>query len=191
MSVEIKTLRLFFALWPDEAVRASLAQLVEALKRTNRARWVKPENLHITLAFLGRVSEDRLPLVSRVADGIVGQSFDLSLDRVECWQKSGIICLSPIRTPETLINLASTLITELSRAGFVMEKRPCRPHLTLARKGHLDCISPQVLDHPIRWDVGSFSLIESQMSRVGSTYLVWNSWNLSRFKAIPGGSYVR
>jgi len=191
MSAEIKTLRLFFALWPDEAVRTSLARIVEALKQTNTARWVKPENLHITLAFLGGVDEDRLPLINRVADSVVGQSFELNLDRIEFWPRSEIICLSPTRAPEGLKSLANSLIAELGRVGFAMENRPYRAHLTLARKGRPGCLSSQVLDHPICWNVSSFSLIESQISRTGSTYLMRKSWDLPRFQTVPDGSYVR
>jgi len=191
MSAEIKTLRLFFALWPDEAVRASLARVVETLKQANTAKWVKPEKLHITLAFLGGVNEDRLPLVGRVADGVVGQSFELNLDRIEFWPRSGIICLSPAKAPEALKNLANSLNAELGRAGFAMENRPYRAHLTLARKGCPNGVLPQALDSPIRWGVSSFSLIESQIGRAGSPHRVRKRWDLPSFQAVPDGSYVR
>jgi 2'-5' RNA ligase len=191
MSAEIKTLRLFFALWPDGAVRASLAQLVDTLKQTATAKWVKGENLHITLAFLGEVNEDRLPVVSQVGDSIVGQSFELSLDRIEFWPKKGIICLSPLSAPEALNLLANSLTAGLGRIGFVMENRPFRAHLTLARKACRDSVSSQTIDDPIRWRVSSFSLIESQISRAGSLYLVRKSWNLPSFQAIPDDSSVR
>lgn len=191
MSVGTKTLRLFFALWPDEAVRASLAQYIETLKQTATARWVEPENLHITLAFLGGVNEDQLPLVDRIGDGIDGQSFELTLDRIDFWPKRGIVWLSPSSTPAVLENLANGLTAELKRAGFVMENRPYRAHLTLARKAHPRSISSRVLDNPIRWNVGSFCLIESHLSRMGSRYRVRKSWNLSGFQAIPDDLSVR
>ncbi|HYE36974.1 RNA 2',3'-cyclic phosphodiesterase [Methylocaldum sp.] len=190
MSVETKTLRLFFALWPDEAVRASLSRTIESLKQTTTAKWGRPENLHITLAFLGQVSEDRLPLINRVADGVIGQPFELGLDRIEFWRRSGIICLSSVNTPEALKNLANSLIARLAETGFAMENRPYRAHLTLARKGRSGCIS-QVLSDPINWSVSSFSLIESQIYRAGSLYVVRKSWNLQGLQAIPEGSSVR
>ncbi|CAI8910442.1 RNA 2',3'-cyclic phosphodiesterase [Methylocaldum szegediense] len=191
MSVGIKTLRLFFALWPDEAVRASLAQFVETLKQTTTARWVEPENFHITLAFLGAVNEDQLPLVCRIGDGIDGQSFELTLDRIDFWPKREIVWLSPSSTPAALANLASGLTAELKQAGFVVENRPYRAHLTLARRARPGRISSGVLDDPIRWSEGSFCLIESHLSRMGSQYRVRNNWNLSGFQAIPDDLSVR
>lgn len=177
MSAETKTLRLFFALWPDDAARASLAGTVEALKRATTAKWVKPENLHITLAFLGEVDEDRLPLVNRAADSIIGRSFKLELDRIEFWPRSGIVCLSPASTPEDLKKLVSGLTAELGGVGFVMESRPYRAHLTVARKARPGVVS-QALADPIDWNVRSFDLVESRISRAGSLYLVRESWSL-------------
>jgi 2'-5' RNA ligase len=191
MSVEIKTLRLFFALWPDEKVRASLARLIDALKQTAAGKWVKPDNLHITLAFLGAVNEDRLASVDEVAEGIVGQPFELRLDRIEFWKKSGVICLSPAITPVALENLASTLTAELRRIGFVMENRPWRAHLTIARKGCPGFLSPQYLDDPICWSANSFTLVESQISPMGSLYQVRKIWNLPGHEAVPDGLTVR
>ncbi|BBA34601.1 putative 2'-5' RNA ligase [Methylocaldum marinum] len=178
MSAEIKTLRLFFALWPDEEMRASLARLVDALKQTATGKWVKPENLHITLVFLGAVNEDRIASVNEVAEGIVAQPFELRLDRIEFWKKSGIICLSPTCTPVTLQNLANALTAELKRTGFVTENRPYRAHLTVARKGSPGVLSSRCLDDPICWSVRSFSLVESRTSRMGSLYQVRKIWNL-------------
>jgi 2'-5' RNA ligase len=191
MSVGTKTLRLFFALWPDAAVRGSLAQFIETLKQTATARWVEPENLHITLAFLGEVNEDQLPLIDRIGGGINGQSFELALDRIEFWPKREIVWLSPSSTPPALENLANGLTAGVRQAGLAMENRPYRAHLTLARKAHPSRISSRVLDNPIRWNVESFCLIESHLSRMGSRYRVRKSWNLSGFQAIPDDLSVR
>jgi 2'-5' RNA ligase len=191
MSVGTKTLRLFFALWPGEAVRASLAQFVKTLKQTTTARWVEPENLHITLAFLGEVNDEQLPLVDRIGDGMDGQSFELKLDRIDFWPTREIVWLSPSSTPAALDNLANGLTAELKRAGFVMENRPYRAHLTIARKAHPGRILSGVLADPIRWNVGSFCLVESHLSRMGPQYRVRKSWNLSGSQAIPDDLSVR
>ena len=181
MSVGIKTLRLFFALWPDEAVRASLAQFVETLKQTTTARWVEPENFHITLAFLGAVNEDQLPLVCRIGDGIDGQSFELTLDRIDFWPKREIVWLSPSSTPAALANLASGLTAELKQAGFVVENRPYRAHLTLARRALL-AVSHQAFDDPICWRV---HLSDSPISVVWAPVGRTQNWNLSGFRLFP------
>jgi 2'-5' RNA ligase len=57
--IEGKSARLFFALWPDDAVRARLTGVVDSLRRTVSGKWVKPDNLHITLAFLGDIESER------------------------------------------------------------------------------------------------------------------------------------
>jgi 2'-5' RNA ligase len=184
-----KSVRVFLALWPGETVRSRLIDTLDALKPAVSGKWVKRDNLHMTLAFLGDVDAARLPEISRIGAETAGAKFTLVLDRAEFWPRNGIVCLAG-QTPPALKGLAEGLTHRLAEAGFAMETRPYRAHLTLARKGRSDR-TPITLPEPVVWRVDSFSLVESRLSREGSTYILRGTWLLQDPKAIPESRSVR
>jgi len=181
--------RLFLALWPDAKTRAALWAARDLVARTLAGQWVKPENLHITLAFLGDVAQARWPDLVRVADGVKTPAFSLTLDRAEFWPRNGIVCLGASQTPQPLLDLAQGLAQGLGRAGFALDDRPYQPHLTLARQGHSDRKS-WALPEPVVWQIAAFSLVESRLGRAGSAYTPRQAWHLENVEAIPGPGSV-
>jgi 2'-5' RNA ligase len=182
--------RLFFALWPDETLRSRLVEAAGLLRKTMSGKWVRPENLHITLAFLGDVSAERLGEVVRLGAETHGSGFTLRLDRAEFWPRNGILCLGASEAPPALRQLAGGLIERLGAAGFAMEKRAFRAHLTLARKGSSDRTRID-LPEPVAWKVDGFHLVESRLSREGSVYLRRENWPLQAPEATPAPPAVR
>lgn len=182
--------RLFFALWPDETLRPRLVDVAGVLQQRLTGKWVRPENLHLTLAFLGDVAANREPDARGVGDEVSGNGFTLLLDRAEFWPRNGIICLGARETPPALKALAGSLAESLRGAGFPLEKRAFRAHLTLARKGASDRTLIG-LPEPLAWDVGSFALVESRLDREGSAYIVRETWPLQNPEATPGTPAVR
>lgn len=181
---EAASSRLFLALWPDDAVRAQIMAARAGLAGHMDGRWIKPENLHLTLAFLGDVDQARIAEVMRIAGEIPGADFELRLDRAEFWPRNGVVCLSASRIPEPLQALAAELARGLGAAGFPLEARAFRAHLTLARKGRsrdtrLD------LPEPIGWPVAGFRLVASRLSPAGADYRCVAAWPLRESKAIP------
>ncbi|MGZ8216198.1 RNA 2',3'-cyclic phosphodiesterase [Methylomagnum sp.] len=179
--------RLFFALWPDDAVRSRLIGVVDSLRRTVGGNWVRPDNWHITLAFLGEVDAARWPELHRLGTETVGQSFTLELDRMQFWPRNGIVCLASRETPPALAGLAADLGKRLRGAGFAIESRSYKAHLTLARKGQSDRAS-RPLDEPVIWNPHSFCLMESRLDRDGPIYIQHESWPLPVPKAIAAGA---
>jgi 2'-5' RNA ligase len=183
----VKPLRLFFALWPDDRVREELAAVVKWLKRSVSAKWVNTEKLHMTLAFLGDVEADRLDTLKSGAGSLDGSAFELNLDRVELWRRPGIICLGASSPPDALNSLAADLATNLRSAGFELETRPFRAHLTVARKAKI--LPPDLkFSDPVRWSVASFCLVESRIDRQGSHYAILRDWPLpASSRTMPDG----
>jgi len=180
-------LRLFFALWPDDRVRGELVAVVNRLRSSVSAKWVNTDKLHMTLAFLGDVEADRLTALESVADLLDGPAFELTLDRIELWRKPGIVCLGSSTPPEALNILAAGLAKNLRAAGFELETRPFRAHLTLARKArHLSANSE--LAAPLHWSVASFCLVQSRIDRQGSHYEILRDWPLpASSRTMPDG----
>lgn len=162
------------------SARAHVAQ-------TMGGQWVKADKLHITLAFLGDIARERWPEIARTAETMAVPEFTLMLDRAEFWPRNGIVCLGASAAPKPLLDLAQGLTRGLGAAGFALEARPYRVHLSLARKGYSERKS-LVLPSPVAWRVDAFSLVESRLGREGSAYTPRQTWRLQKqnSEAIPG-----
>jgi 2'-5' RNA ligase len=172
----VQTHRLFFALWPTDALRGTLAGRVAALAPPGSGRVQRAEQLHLTLEFLGAVPAARLQALRDVAAAVRGEPFELVLDRVEYWRRPRVLCLVAREVPAALAALVQSLRTELASRGFEPECRPYRAHLTLARKvGQLPHLAPT---DPVHWPATDFALVESVTERAGSIYRPVGAWSL-------------
>ena len=168
--------RLFFALWPDNAVRGRLAEVVGLLP-INTGRRVPPDNFHITLVFLGNVQEQVVPELAAAAERLRQPGFSLQIDRCGWWKRAKVAWLAPATTPAPLLDLVEQ-ISQLSRtAGLPVDKRDYNPHLTVARKATHPVTARSF--EPIQWDIKDFHLIESVTHQQGARYQVIRSWPLS------------
>ena len=171
------TRRLFFALWPDAPARAALVRLAHEIAHHGHGKAPREDNLHVTLAFLGPVADERLGALQRIgcdaAAGIV--PFGLSLERVG-GTGFGIAWLSCDGVPPSLAALHAALATGLAREGFPTERRMFRPHLTLAR--HCARAAHRGAVQPIGWQVERLSLVESTLAPGGSRYRNLLEWPL-------------
>jgi len=73
-------LRCFFALWPDSSVRARLAHRADSVHLALGGRVMRPESLHVTLVFLGKLNEERRASAERLADSLRFHPFELAID---------------------------------------------------------------------------------------------------------------
>ncbi|HEY5309265.1 MAG TPA: RNA 2',3'-cyclic phosphodiesterase, partial [Casimicrobiaceae bacterium] len=176
-TADAPVVRAFFALAPGEEVRTRLAQLGRDVARKSRGRAVSPENAHLTLAFLGDVARSRVPVLEQVGDRLPRTGFVVEFDSLGAWRASGVAWIAPAQLPPALVKLHSTLADALTAAGFVLETRPFRPHVTLARR----CLQPQPRAHcaPIRWEVDRLFLIGSELQPEGPVYRELANWNLT------------
>jgi 2'-5' RNA ligase len=169
------TRRLFFALWPDEDVRAAIASLAGEHVRT-QAKRVPVENLHVTLAFPGAVTARVQACLEAAVGRLAGPPFELVIDRLGYWPGPRIIWAAPAETPPALWTLAAALRDVLATCGLEPETRPFQAHLTLARKaGRAPGITRVP---PIAWSVSQFSLVESVSDPAGVKYQVLHTWPL-------------
>jgi len=151
-------MRLFVGLWPDALARENLWRCLKSLSL--RGRSTHPEDLHVTLQFLGEVAAERLPCVEDAVAALAGRgSFDLLLDQAGYWPRPRVSWLAPSEVPAPLLALQQDLAARLNACGFPPEARPYRPHVTLARK------SPGLLarriEQPLLWRVSQVALVAS------------------------------
>jgi RNA 2',3'-cyclic 3'-phosphodiesterase len=180
-------MRLFVALEIPEAVRENLVEVRQRFATPeSRMRWVPSENFHVTLKFIGEVTQGKVEVISKVLREVQTPG------RVEVvfrglgwyWNAKGFgLLLATIDPSDSLTTLANKIGRQLESLDIAPETREYRPHLTLARckaleprlrsaipqdlisvaneyKGHLfGSVSPQ-----------SFDLIESELDEDGSKY---------------------
>jgi RNA 2',3'-cyclic 3'-phosphodiesterase len=178
----VSTLRLFFALWPDRAMQAALAGAArEALAGLPGVRAVPTPNLHVTLAFLGGVSAERVASLSEIAEHVTrahraGSALELTFDRLDHWREPRILCATATRSGERPGELAQALKRALLEHGFTPDLKPFRAHVTLARQ-----VSRAPATHtlsPVTWPLEALALVESRTDPSGSVYSVCGSWTL-------------
>lgn len=169
-----ETQRLFLALWPDETVRCAVASLAQQFILDGRH--VPPENLHITLAFLGDVADEAQQRLLAIGTQLAGSGFTLELDRVGCWPRQRISWIAPSHTPATLRRLDRQLKQALRKAGLPTPNRRFVPHMTLARR------SPPHAFHditPVVWPIDRVSVVRSHLKRTaGPRYEILHEWPL-------------
>jgi 2'-5' RNA ligase len=112
------------------------AQLQERLDDVP-VRWVPVENIHLTLKFLGDVSESNLKVLKDVLKTVVANhdQFEISIGGLGAFPKARrprVIWIG-IESPPELAAVQRNIESETARLGYARERRPFSPHLTLAR----------------------------------------------------------
>lgn len=182
------THRLFFALWPDAALRKRIATTVAGLERDNApgGRRLNPDRYHLTLQFLG----DFQPLRQSVLDAAIVAAgsvrlppFDLVLDLAGSFPKAGVCWLGASTAPETLQQLWDELGRALTSARVQVRSAPTfSPHLTVLRDIRKPL--PPTPIQPVPWSVREFVLVDS-VSGIHPAYRLLGRWPL---QASVGGT---
>jgi 2'-5' RNA ligase len=166
--------RLFFALWPSEALRQTITPLLK-LHQQCGGKGHPPANLHLTLNFLGGVEKTTRDCLEQASSEIVVPPFELILDRFGYWPRPRVMWLGCSETPSPLTELVTALDAVVEGCGLVQEHRPYQPHMTLLRKaGKAPGESPPEL----HWPVNEFVLAESVSTPGGVEYRVLRRWGL-------------
>jgi RNA 2',3'-cyclic 3'-phosphodiesterase len=130
--------RTFIALELPEELKKSLGRLQAKFKEfASGVKWVRPENIHLTLKFLGDINPDRVAPVSAVLERLAHDAAPFLLD------VAGIGAFPNDRNPKVLWAgmqiddrlhvFQQEIETALAATGFAREQRPFAPHLTLGR----------------------------------------------------------
>ena len=123
---------LFIAINFPERTKAALLAIQSRLRQIARGgNFSRAENLHLTLVFLGEVPESRVPAITAAMDGLRTEPFTL---RFEGAGKFGDTWWVGIGGTPALSALQRQLAEALRAAGFAIEGRAFRPHMTLGRQ---------------------------------------------------------
>jgi 2'-5' RNA ligase len=144
----MRVIRSFLALKPSLATVENLSTVQKRLRIECRdagiqVRWVPPPNIHITVRFLGQITE---PMSHAVEDMLVPMISGIDTFDVEI---SGVGVFPNERSPrviwagigdgaDKLESVYQSVYSRLVKAGFNFEDKPFRPHLTLGRIKHVE-----------------------------------------------------
>jgi len=142
-------MRLFIAIELPDPVRLKLAGLCRQWKENwgddllglgrdyPKPSWVGPENLHVTVKFLGEVGNSEVPkLCDTLCTVPSGRPMTLWPDRIECLPPNGpvrVICAGLMGDLDRFSDLYREIEQRCETIGFPAERRRFRPHITLAR----------------------------------------------------------
>ncbi len=177
------TIRAFIAIELPAEVKQALGDVAAALAAglpRGAVRWVRAEQMHLTLRFLGDTPAGRLPALAAALDDVAGRRAPFAL------RLSGVGCFPNARRPRVvwvglggeeaaLAALVADLNAALGALGLPPEDKPFRPHLTLGR------VKDERAAQEIDWSaavpalnvpVAAIRLIESQLRPDGPVYTV-------------------
>lgn len=166
---------MFFAALPEPETQRQLEMGLMSLP-AGLGRRVPVGNLHMTLAFVGSVSDERLTCLSEKASRVVPPDIFMELERLGYFARTAVLWLGPKALPEVLADLASALAGVLADCSAVSEPRPFSPHVTLARRVRAP---PSGLAlPPVAWRSRGFALMESVSGADGVRYRVVRRYTL-------------
>jgi len=156
--------RLYYALWPD---RATLHKLRVA-QMDVVGRKVNEDQLHLTLAFLGNQSIDKLPALADVLAQLPPPGFVIELDRYGYFKQQKIAWIGPSEEPQALLVLRRALLMGLSTiTPRLKTEQRFVPHVTLARDAE---VPTQQFAKRISWSAKRIVLVQSLPTRQGVIY---------------------
>ncbi len=174
--------RLFVAAELDDAARRECARVAERLRaRDWPARWVPPENYHLTVAFIGGVGEERVGEVAAAlrALGPARRGFALALDAVGAFpgaRRPRVAWAGPRRAPAEFVPLCAAVRDALAPLGFAFDER-ADPHVTLARSDGRAPL-PEVAPPAAAVRVERLTLFESVTAPTGARYTALERFTL-------------
>lgn len=148
-------MRAFVAVRIDPKVIDKISRVIDQLKdHIQGLRWVRRENIHLTLKFLGEVEEFRIESIGRALHEAARPFSRFTINA------KGLGVFPGVKRPqvlwvgvesEPLQSLASAIETGLERVGFTHDNRSFKPHLSIARWRQFRGSSAGVGDEIERW----------------------------------------
>lgn len=192
----MEQIRSFIAIELPAEVKLALASLQERLKSGSRApvRWVEPDNIHLTLKFLGNIDAGITGQITAALREAVGNTrpFHLEVKGLGVFpnpRRVQIVWVGLTGELDSLTRLHRNIESGLVPLGFKAETRPFSPHLTLARvrdrasprerQGLGNLVTGISFESGTVLNVDSVHLMRSQLTDEGPVYTRISSVNLS------------
>lgn len=182
MSFPMEAVRTFICLQLPAFARDRLASIQHRLRESGaQVSWVRLQNVHLTLKFLGSVPANRLQDVVEAVQraAVPAPSIPLELSMLGCFpnrRAPRVVWAGLKQCPEELRKLQKRVEKELVATGFPAESRPFSPHFTLGRVrsgrnvGKLVAAMQSERLEPLRFEVAEVVVMASRLHPSGALY---------------------
>jgi 2'-5' RNA ligase len=161
-------MRLFVAINFKTDTRSRLLSLRDELcNKVQFGRFSLPENLHLTLAFIGEVSPKKVDKIEAILETVPFSPFGATIDRLGTFSH-GTLWYAGLRKNEPLMILQREITHKLALCGFEMDGRKYTPHITLGREIKTDVKSWNI--EPFGETISSIDLMKSERVNGKLTY---------------------
>ena len=185
-------IRTFIAIEIPGDIQNKIAELQSGLKGLGgRITWVKPQNMHLTLKFLGDTDESLLENISEKLRQLAlsFNQFEIKVKGVGAFpnlRRAKVFWVGTETDSSTLIELAKEIDQQMSEFGYDREKRRFSAHLTMGRVRDNKGIEPLIkklqkeeLFNPGKFVVKEILFIKSELTRQGPIYTVLKKININ------------
>ncbi len=189
-----ETLRLFLGIPIPQDVQNKLTSFQKEIQPyIDKASWTPPENMHVTLKFLGNTQLDLLPRIRTHCEAIARRHriFHVKVSGIgsfQDWRRLRVIWVG-FKDGDDITALAKEIDVILGKLGFPRENRPFHPHITLARvkrfrKDKVSSFVENILPTLNSWEttiqVRGFHLYRSILKPKGAEYTILSTFSLTR-----------
>jgi 2'-5' RNA ligase len=187
-------MRIFIAIELNEEMHNKLAAIQSKLKPAGAdVKWVEPQNIHLTLKFLGETPPEKIEKIKNTLDAIAANTntFNISLSQIGAFPNINSprviwVGIKDVGAPCNVTLLASEIENELAKLGFPKEDRPFSAHLTLGRvrsPKDRERLKEQITSSATLWrdfamTVSTITLFQSTLTPKGPIYTALHKSNL-------------
>ena len=169
--------RLFIGVPLPAGLRGYVGAAQEAIPRKSGLRLLPEEQWHVTLAFLGEVDQGSGLAARRIVEAIPssmgGGAWLGGLLMLPSPAKARVVAIAIDDDHQAFGDLYEVIMTSLETAEVMArEKRPFKPHLTVARLRTPGSVRPRSEIERVRYPIESVCLYRSELRREGATYTV-------------------
>jgi 2'-5' RNA ligase len=188
-------MRCFIAIDIDEKIRIALGDLQQQLRngvdvKKGDVNWVNPDNIHLTLKFLGEIKDEKVAEVCNIVKAVAGRhkSFELDIESVGHFggRSPKVLWVGTGKGAENLLELQEDIEKSLALAGWPEETREFAGHLTLCRIRHpaagmkLAQVSEDYKDFKLgTMPADSVSVYQSELKPSGPVYTLLGNYKLN------------
>ncbi len=174
-------MRLFIAAPVPESVRKKLVEIKRDFPEFS-AKWVEKKNLHITLVFVGEISEaDKVDKISEILGKVNNEPIKLRTDGIALFpdeHKARVLAVSLTGETEKIQTLAEDVERRLREAKIGFDEKPLHPHITLARLKRVHprkrrSIRQKADSYKVKEEtfvINEIALLESELTSSGPIY---------------------
>lgn len=179
-------MRTFIAIELPQEIKKHIASIQEKLRPCDAdVKWVEPDNIHLTLKFLGEIDEDKVAAISEAMEGSANQRnpFVVSITSLGAFPKIDsprVIWLGIEKGAIETQGLAAGLEEKLEKLGIPKEERPFSSHITIGRTRSarnirklaeaLKTESQQLSTKGLLFETGRITLFKSALTPKGPVY---------------------